>query len=76
MDCEEGEICLTRQAENAPELNTQDSIFKSVSICTPELEIDKVKYPEKFFFQLQLTLSYLGQYCDQQTVFDEDASPS
>jgi len=42
MDLEEGEICLTRQAENAPELNTQDSIFKSVSICTPELEIDKV----------------------------------
>lgn len=42
MDAEEGEICLTRQAENAPELNTQDSIFKSVSICSPELEINEV----------------------------------
>ena len=63
MDAEEGEICLTRQAENAPELNTQDSIFKSVSICTPELEIPKVCY--KMFFSFSLSLnSSSGQYCD------------
>ena len=73
MDLEEGEICLTRQAENAPELNTQDSIFKSVSICTPELEIDKVFY--EFSFPTVIHF-FLGQYCDQQTVFDEDARSS
>ena len=56
MDCEEGEICLTRQAENAPELNTQDSIFKSVSICTPELEIDKVSYEIVLFNYIELFL--------------------
>ena len=30
------------QAENAPELNTPDSIFKSVSVCSPEIEFAKV----------------------------------
>ena len=42
MDAEEGEITLSRQAENAPVLNTPDSIFKSVSICSPEIEFPKV----------------------------------
>jgi len=42
MDAEEGEITLTRQTENAPELNTPDSIFKSVSICSPEIEFSKI----------------------------------
>jgi len=42
MEAEEGEITLIRQAENAPELNTTDSIFKSVSICSPELDLSKV----------------------------------
>jgi len=42
MDAEEGEITLSRQAENAPELNTPDSIFKSVSVCSPEVEFSKV----------------------------------
>jgi len=42
MEAEEGEITLSRQAENAPELNTTDSIFKSVSICSPHLELAQV----------------------------------
>jgi len=42
MEAEEGEITLNRQAENAPELNTTDSIFKSVSICSPEVDFSKV----------------------------------
>ena len=42
MDAEEGEITLIRQAENAPELNTPDSIFKSVSVCSPETDFSKV----------------------------------
>ena len=42
MEAEEGEITLVRQAENAPELNTTDSIFKSVSICSPDLDLSKV----------------------------------
>ena len=32
----------TRQAENAPELNTTDSIFKSVSVCSPDLDLSSV----------------------------------
>ena len=43
MEAEEGEITLVRQAENAPELNTTDSIFKSVSICSPDLDLSKVR---------------------------------
>ena len=73
MDAEEGEICLTRQAENAPELNTQDSIFKSVSICSPELEINEVSCKVN---PSCLSNFYSGQYCDKQTVSDEDASTS
>jgi len=42
MEAEEGEITLSRQAENAPELNTTDSIFKSVSVCSPEVDFTKV----------------------------------
>jgi len=42
MDAEEGEITLIRQTENAPELNTPDSIFKSVSVCAPETDFSKV----------------------------------
>jgi len=42
MDAEEGEITLNRQAENAPELNTTDSIFKSVSVCSPEVDFSNV----------------------------------
>merc|ERR1719273_561055 len=42
MDAEEGEISLIRQTENAPELNTPDSIFKSVSVCSPETDFSKV----------------------------------
>eukprot|EP00091_Calanus_sinicus_P016726 TRINITY_DN3623_c0_g2_i1.p1 TRINITY_DN3623_c0_g2~~TRINITY_DN3623_c0_g2_i1.p1 ORF type:complete len:386 (-),score=159.16 TRINITY_DN3623_c0_g2_i1:154-1311(-) len=42
MEAEEGEITLNRQAENAPELNTTDSIFKSVSVCSPEVDFSKV----------------------------------
>jgi len=43
MDAEEGEITLFRQAENAPELNTTDSIFKSVSVCSPDLDFSEVQ---------------------------------
>ena len=43
MDAEEGEITLSRQTENAPELNTPDSIFKSVSVCSPDIEFSKVQ---------------------------------
>jgi len=42
MEAEEGEITLNRQAENAPELNTTDSIFKSVSVCSPEVDFSEV----------------------------------
>jgi len=42
MEAEEGEITLSRQAENAPELNTTDSIFKSVSVCSPEEDFTNV----------------------------------
>jgi len=42
MEAEEGEITLCRQAENAPELNTTDSIFKSVSLCSPEVDFSQV----------------------------------
>jgi len=42
MEAEEGEITLVRQAENAPELNTTDSIFKSVSVCSPDLDLSSV----------------------------------
>jgi len=42
MDAEEGEITLIRQAENAPELNTPDSIFKSVSVCSPETDFSNI----------------------------------
>lgn len=42
MEAEEGEITLNRQAENAPELNTTDSIFKSVSVCSPEVDFSTV----------------------------------
>lgn len=42
MDAEEGEITLIRQTENAPELNTTDSIFKSVSLCSPEIDFSQV----------------------------------
>jgi len=42
MEAEEGEITLSRQAENAPELNTTDSIFKSVSLCSPEVDFSTV----------------------------------
>merc|ERR1711915_563967 len=33
---------LIRQAENAPELNTPDSIFKSVSVCSPETDFSNI----------------------------------
>eukprot|EP00088_Acartia_fossae_P057227 TRINITY_DN6674_c0_g1_i1.p1 TRINITY_DN6674_c0_g1~~TRINITY_DN6674_c0_g1_i1.p1 ORF type:complete len:618 (-),score=184.03 TRINITY_DN6674_c0_g1_i1:212-2065(-) len=42
MDAEEGEITLCRQAENAPELNTTDSILKAVEQCSPHLDLTKV----------------------------------
>jgi len=42
MEAEEGEITLVRQAENAPELNTTDSILKSVKICSPDLDFSQV----------------------------------
>lgn len=42
MEAEEGEIRLIRQAENAPELNTTDSIRKSVQHCSPDLDFSKV----------------------------------
>jgi len=42
MEAEEGEITLIRQAENAPELNTTDSILKSVNICSPDLDFKQV----------------------------------
>ena len=37
-----GIMIMMIQAENAPELNTPDSIFKSVSVCSPEIEFAKV----------------------------------
>ena len=37
-------MVITRQAENAPELNTRDSIFKSVSVCSPEVEFSQVNH--------------------------------
>ncbi len=43
MEAEEGEIRLIRQAENAPELNTTDSIRKSVQHCSPDLDFSKIK---------------------------------
>jgi len=43
MEAEEGEITLIRQAENAPELNTTDSILKSVKMCSPELDFSKIQ---------------------------------
>jgi len=43
MDAEEGEITLFRQAENAPELNTTDSIFRAVSECSPDLDFSQVQ---------------------------------
>jgi len=42
MDAEEGEITLERQAENAPELNTTDSILKAVEQCSPHLDLTKI----------------------------------
>jgi len=42
MDAEEGEITLERQAENAPELNTTDSILKAVEQCSPDLDLTKI----------------------------------
>jgi hypothetical protein len=42
MEAEEGEITLVRQAENAPELNTLDSILKSVEQCSSDLDLSKV----------------------------------
>ena len=43
MEAEEGEIRLIRQAENALELNTTDSIRKSVQHCSPDLDFSKIK---------------------------------
>ena len=75
MDAEEGEITLTRQTENAPELNTPDSIFKSVSICSPEIEFSKV-LTHIIFPHESISCMVSDQHCDKQTVFDEAAGSS
>jgi hypothetical protein len=36
-------LSISTQAENAPELNTTNSIFKSVSVCSPDLDLSKVR---------------------------------
>ena len=52
-------MVITRQAENAPELNTRDSIFKSVSVCSPEVEFSQV---------IHLKTSTLLKYCIQVNI--------
>ena len=39
MEAEEGDITLIRWSQDAPEPNMTDSIFKSVPICSPDLDL-------------------------------------
>merc|ERR1712059_112129 len=81
MDAEEGEITLTRQTENAPELNTTDSIFKSVSVCSPDLDFSQVNIVTnrqclmKLLAPVDPSIAYTTNKCFRMTVDKHPKGP-
>lgn len=81
MEAEEGEITLVRQAENAPELNTLDSILKSVEQCSTDLDLSKVHVVAnrqclmKFLAPVDPSIEYTTNKCFRLTATRSSCGP-
>lgn len=81
MEAEEGEITLVRQAENAPELNTLDSILKSVAQCSTDLDLSKVHIVAnrqclmKFLAPVDPSIEYTTNKCFRLTATRSSCGP-